>query len=100
MRGLVRAVPLLALIAAGCGGVVSPSQNKVDEFPGTLAPGGQAVHQFVSSAGGEYSILVTSLTPVSNVFFGTGFGQVLADGSCQLLQQNKLSTVNNLSLTR
>jgi hypothetical protein len=100
MRGLARAVPLLALIAVGCGGVVSPSQNKTEEFTGTLAPGGgRTFHTFTSSAGGEYSVLVTSLTPVSNVFFGIGFGQVLSDGSCQLIQQNNLSVVNNIALT-
>lgn len=97
--GLAAALSLVVLVAAGCGGVVSPSQNKTEEFTGTIAPGGRAVHPFTASAGGEYSVLIASLTPVSNIFVGTVFGQALSDGSCQVIQQNNLSVVNNIALT-
>ena len=52
---------LTAILASGCGGVIDPSQNRVEDFPGTIAPGGLAVHQFSVSKNGEFEVRITNL---------------------------------------
>ena len=48
------ALTLAAVLAAGCGGIVDPSQNKTDTFTGTIAPGGQGpAHGFAASKTGS-----------------------------------------------
>src|SRR3981189_3224109 len=68
------AVLLAAVLAAGCGGIVDPSQNQIETFTGTIAPGGQSQpgpHGFSASKTGEISVKVTQITPSSsNTFIG------------------------------
>ena len=50
-----------SLLAAGCGGVIDPSKNTIQEFPGTIAPGGVVFHPFSASKTGEFEIRITNL---------------------------------------
>jgi hypothetical protein len=50
-----------AMLAAGCGGVIDPSQNQVEDRTGTIAPGGLAIDQFSVSKNGEFEIRITNL---------------------------------------
>lgn len=53
---------LLAALAGGCGGVIDPSENQVENFSGTLAPGGRVDHQFTVGETGEFDIRITALS--------------------------------------
>ena len=53
---------LVAVLAAGCDGVIDPSQNAVEEFPGTIEPLGIVTHQFNVSKSGEFEIRITALS--------------------------------------
>ena len=52
---------LAALLAAGCGGVIDPSQNTVEEKSGTIVPGGLSFQMFSVSKNGEFEIRITNL---------------------------------------
>jgi hypothetical protein len=52
---------LAAVLAGGCGGVIDPSQNQVDEKTGTIAPGGLVFQPFSVSKNGEFEIRITNL---------------------------------------
>src|SRR5437762_4571357 len=100
LRFLV-AVLLAAVLAAGCGGIVDPSQNKTDTFTGTIAPGGQGpAHGFAASKTGEISVKVTALTPSSsNTFVGVIWTGRTSDGTCTgslgvTFGQNNFAQVN------
>jgi hypothetical protein len=56
--------PLLAaaFLAAGCDNVIDPSQNQVEDFPGTIQPLGVVSHQFTVSKNGEFEIRITALS--------------------------------------
>ena len=73
-----------AFITISCGGsVTDPSQNQTETFNGTITPvklGGNGQgqqHNFNVSAGGEYTIKVTAMTPT----FSSNFGVYLGSGS-------------------
>lgn len=53
----------LAALLAGCGGLIDPSKNAVDNFSGTLQPGSAANHNFEVSKNGEVSVTMTSVVP-------------------------------------
>ena len=88
------------LVATGCGGINSPSDNTVVPFSGTLAVGGSAAHAFEATKTGEISIKVTALAPVSNTYVGLLWSQALSDGSCNtqtiggVYQQNNFAQLN------
>jgi len=65
---------LAAVLAAGCGGVIDPSQNKIDDFPGTIAPGGLKSHPFSVSKNGEFEIKITNLNN-ADAFLLMAYGQ-------------------------
>jgi hypothetical protein len=95
------AILLAAVLAAGCGGIVDPSQNKVETFSGTIAPGGQGrVEGFSASKTGEIAVKVTAITPSSsNTFVGVIWTGRASDGSCagalgQVFGQNNFAQVN------
>jgi hypothetical protein len=73
-----------AMLAAGCHGIIDPSQNKVDPFTGTIAPGGQGpAHAFSASRTGEIQVKVTALTPSSsNTFVGVLWTGRDSSGTC------------------
>jgi hypothetical protein len=93
------AVVLLSVLASACSGVVDPSKNVTDPFSGTIPVQGTGPgHAFSTSKTGEYTVKVTSLSPNSNLFFGTVLAQGTTDDRCAgqlpILQQNSFGTVN------
>lgn len=52
---------LAAVLAAGCGGVIDPSKNQVEEKGGTIVPGGTVFQPFSVSKNGEFEIRITNL---------------------------------------
>ena len=83
MRARFAAVLVLALAGAmsiACGGIVTPSQNTVDTFSGTIPPGG--AHPFSASKTGEIQVKLTALAPVSSTFVGLVWAQAGSDGGC------------------
>ena len=97
------ALIVAALATVSCGGVVDPSQNRIDTFNGTLEPFPSAkssvLFTFSTSKSGEFSVKITALAPASNVFLDTLYGQSIADGSCAPLQDNQFSQLNLTSLS-
>ncbi|MGH9144528.1 MAG: hypothetical protein ACRD2I_25605 [Vicinamibacterales bacterium] len=88
---------LLALagaISISCGGIVDPSQNTVDTFSGTVAPGGGSVQHFSAAKTGEITVKVLTLTPAAvPVLYVQWAGN--GDGSCNGgLFQAGLGTAN------
>lgn len=55
-------IVLVAVLAAGCGGVIDPSENQVEERSGTIQPLGTVVDQFSVSKSGEFEIKITALS--------------------------------------
>jgi hypothetical protein len=105
MRSRVAAAALLAALAAtGCGGIVDPSKNVTETFPGTIpVQGTSSCCSFSTSKQGEFTIKVTSLAPTGGAFFGTVLAYAASDGSCvgslQPIQQNSFGTANTPALT-
>lgn len=88
---LAPAVCLLAL--TGCG-ISSPSNNMVENFSGSVAPGGSASHNFsVTRSGGEIQVTITALGPSPSAFMGVAVGQPVTGGCSPLL-----GYVNNTAL--
>lgn len=99
-RILTALVTIAALGAWSCGGIVDPSQNQVETFTGTIAPGNQGpAHGFSSSKTGEISVKVTALTPSSsNTFVGVLWTGRNSNGDCagslgQVFGQNSFAQV-------
>jgi hypothetical protein len=95
LAALFAAPVLLAL--ASCGGVTDPSKNTQEPpMTGTVDPisGGGAglgtVHTFTVKNTGEWTAVVTSLTPSTNVAFGLVYGQNVS-GQCSIITTNPLS---------
>jgi hypothetical protein len=98
MRFRVSAAFVLALAGAvsiSCGGIIDPSQNQVETFSGTLAPGGLSVQKFSAGKTGEIAVKMVTLTPASVpavVVQWVGAG----DGSCNgQLFGNGIATANS-----
>jgi hypothetical protein len=53
---------LVAVLAAGCDGVIDPSENQVVERSGTIQPLGTEIHTFSVSKSGEFEIRITALS--------------------------------------
>jgi|SRR5437773_25301 len=91
-----RFIPALLLAAlAACGGVVDPSKNQTQTFPGTVPVGGVGpLHTFSVSKGGEISAVVTSFTPTlpSGTLFGVIYGQVISN-QCNPITFNQFGVV-------
>src|SRR5712691_1309191 len=83
MRARFAAAFALALAGAltiACGGIVSPSQNTVETFSGTIPPGD--AHPFSASKTGEIQVKLTALAPVSSTFVGMISAQVISGRYC------------------
>ena len=52
----------MAVLAAGCDGVIDPSENQVEERPGTINPLGTVFEPFTVSKSGEFEIRITALS--------------------------------------
>lgn len=104
MRFRISAAFVLAVvgaISAGCGGIVDPSQNRVETFAGTVQPGGFRQHSFTASKTGELSVKLVTLTPASIPFIGIQWVQGANDQTCNggLLQNpNQFATANSTAI--
>jgi hypothetical protein len=87
------ACSLAGLLAAGCGGVVDPSKNQVENFSGTLEVGGAVTHFFSVSKNGEMSARLTAITPGSASLLGTALGEQVS-GTCSVFGVNNFTGLN------
>ena len=99
MRFRISAAFVLALagaISTSCGGIVDPSQNRVESFSGTVQPGNARAHWFSTSKTGELAIKVLTLTPASSSVIGVQWVQGASDQTCNggVLQVNQFATAN------
>jgi hypothetical protein len=93
------AVFVAALAAASCGGVTDPSKNTLETWSSTVPVGGTTeVHNFNVSNTGEFTIIVTAMSPVSNAVVGSIFGQNTS-GGCAPIQQNNFTVLNAVALS-
>jgi hypothetical protein len=78
------AIAVAGLIMMSCGGIVDPSQNQVETFSGTIAAGGggQSAKAFTAAKGGELTVKITALSPITQTFIGVAWTQGASDGSC------------------
>ncbi len=98
MRSRFRAALVLAVagvLNVSCGGIVDPSKNQVETFPGTIAVGGRGPAHPFSSKSGEISVKITALSPSSGTLVGLLWVQSSSAGACdgQPLQ-NTLAQLN------
>src|SRR3954453_4068918 len=98
--------PAFVLAAAGlltvsCGGIVDPSQNKVEPFAGTVQPGSARAHFFSASSTGEIAVKIVSITPASSPVLGVQWVQGASDQSCNggLMQVNQFATANTTAIS-
>lgn len=107
MRSLTAVVLGAVCLAAACTKVTDPSKNRVDTFTGTLLPAGVdpnqsfRIHTFNVPNSGEFSVKITSLAPITNIFLGTALGFAQNDGSCAPIPgySNTLSQLNVTALS-
>jgi hypothetical protein len=85
-----------ALLAGGCGGVVGPSQNLVENLSGTLAVNGRSDHEFRAGKNGEFEVKITQLAPNADAILGLQYGP-LQNGQC-IVQQNNFARLNQIAL--
>ena len=88
---------LAGLLAIGCGGISSPSQNQQETFTGTLQVGGNVRFPVNVSNNGEFSVKITQLSPTVTAIVGTLWAQ---GSNCEgaQLQVNNFSTLNTPAL--
>lgn len=84
-RRLSAAVALAGCVSA-CGGIIDPSQNKVEPFTGTLRPlGSVEFSNYTLNKSGEAEVTITSVSPTpANGPIWLQIGQIVS-GTCQLL---------------
>jgi hypothetical protein len=87
-----RALILLAVVAAACGGsttapttVGSNATVSNDVFTGTVAVGGQNVHNFTVTTPGTVSVTMTAAGPPPTITMGLGVGNPNGAGGCTFL---------------
>jgi hypothetical protein len=102
-----RFVGALVLAAAGfitiaCNGISSPSNNQVENFPGTLNPQGGGAFPFTVGKTGEFTVKLTALAPTANALVGLALTMGNNDGTCTTSvifgQQNNFSSLNTQAL--
>jgi len=84
------------LLAGGCGGVVGPSDNVVENIPGTVAVGGQSFHEFRAGRNGEFEVKITQLAPNADAVLYLQYGP-LQNGQCGVIQNN-FARLNQIAL--
>jgi hypothetical protein len=74
-KGQLVAVLLVVATFGACGGVVDPSENKVEMFSGTIQPLGTEGHQLRVGRNGEINVKITAMSnPDAIVELGYGMG--------------------------
>jgi|SRR3954466_15550766 hypothetical protein len=90
----IAAAVCLAAMLSSCGGISSPSENKIETFSGTVSSGGVGpVHTFSVGKVGEFFVTITALAPDQNIFLGLVYGQAVT-GGCTQLQLNTQAHLN------
>jgi hypothetical protein len=95
------AVALAGLVAVGCGGgVVDPSDNKVETFSNTVEPGGAAFSSFSISRRGEFAVTLVSLTPPASIPVVAWLANFIS-GQCVAppIQENTFATAGRIVLS-
>lgn len=83
---------------SACGGVVGPSQNRIEEFTGVVEPFGDGEnHEFQASRNGEFDVRITSLEPSAGVVLQVVMGQFVG-GSCSQVVGLNLAGLNTVAL--
>ena len=89
------------VLSVSCGGITDPSQNKNENFNGTITPislggTGSAQIPFNISNGGEYTVKVATMTPTFNNYF-----EAIMSLGCggAIVQQNTLGIVGGQVLS-
>jgi len=94
------AIAVAALLSFACGGVTDPSKNTIEQFSGTVPVAGVSqVKTFNVSNTGEITMILTSLTPFTNVALGVIFAQASSTGCDVLLQQNPFAFLNSTAIS-
>jgi len=94
----IAAVVCLAAMLSSCGGISSPSENKVEPFSGTVSSGGFGpIHQFSVGKVGELFVTITALAPDQNIFLGIVWGQPV-NGGCAQFQTTTSAHLNSQAL--
>ena len=92
---------LAGAVSISCGGIVDPSQNQVEPFSGTVAPGpsGASLIKFSSPKTGEITVKMLTITPASVSALGIqwiGAG----DGNCNgQLWQATVAVANTTAIS-
>ncbi|HEY1912333.1 MAG TPA: hypothetical protein VGG73_15525 [Vicinamibacterales bacterium] len=97
MRLRFAAILIVAgLITISCGGITDPSQNTVQTFSGTFSSASPSGQAFTAAAGGELTVKLTALAPVSSSYVGVAWVYQNSDGSCSTnsLFSNQFSQLN------
>jgi hypothetical protein len=84
---------LLVVLAGACGGVVDPSENTVETFPGTLQPLGTEGHPFRVDKNGEIDVRITALSnpdAILQLVYGRGSCTSLAPLNSGFRQLNQV----------
>lgn len=99
VRFSLAVLPLAAALLAGaCGGIISPSENQIDEFSGSVDPLGEGpLHEFQVSRNGEFEIRLSALDPPT-AYLTVALGRFAA-GSCQQQLGVWTGTLNEILLT-
>ena len=95
------AIALAGALTISCGGIIDPSQNQVETFPGTVGVGGNyGPIKFSASSTGEFTVKLTALAPTTGIYLGIQMVQGNGDGSCSnvLVQQSTFATLNTQAL--
>jgi hypothetical protein len=86
---------LAALTAVGCGGVTEPAKNNVENFSGTLQPGGNWLQTVTVNNGGEYSVKITALSPTPTAVLLLIWAQ---GANCEIPQNSGYAQLNQSAL--
>ena len=83
--GKLAAAIVIAGVLSACGGVVNPSQNRVQMVSGAFEAGGAGpVHDFSASRNGEFFVTLTALAPDPAAVVAISLGQ-RTSGGCGLI---------------
>ncbi len=90
------ALVVAGLITISCGGIVDPSQNTIQTFSGTFSNGAPSGQAFTAANGGELTVKLVALAPVSSTYVGIAWVYANSDGSCSnnSLFSNQFSQLN------
>jgi hypothetical protein len=95
----VLCVALAGILSSGCGGIIDPSKNKVEDIPGVLQVGQFNVHPFSVEKNGEFEVKITQLTPNADAFLGLAYSPMV-DNQCtsSYYQSNNFAQLNRYGL--